>query len=131
MKRERRILGVTGNDKLIVGVLYRGSLWFEGIDVKYLRRSPIKVECVVRSKYLEQAGVILLDEEVFRLIECKVKELHASIRRPIVIVRGEDVLNIYGIDERIRIQKNVPEALRIARKIFYEVLHIMEQLGER
>ncbi len=135
MKRERRLLGITGDDKIVVGVLYRGNLWFESLDVKYLERHPMRVEEIIEQKYLEQARIILLDEVFLKHYDMRErKELLANMKKPIVIIKEDGQFDVHGYGEGISdlcLRSEVPEALRIARKIFYEVRGILRESEKR
>ncbi|MHC1601191.1 MAG: hypothetical protein ACXQTB_02450 [Candidatus Nezhaarchaeales archaeon] len=134
MKREKRILGITGNGKIVVSVLYRGKLWFESLNVKYLEQYPMKIEEVIKSKYLDQARVVSLDEMLLKHYKSEKEQLLATIKKPIVVVKENGQLDILGYDESIRnicLRDNIPEALRIARKIFYEARGIVKELEKR
>ncbi|RLF06059.1 MAG: hypothetical protein DRJ60_04850 [Thermoprotei archaeon] len=135
MKRERRLLGITGDDRIVVGVLYRGNLWFESLDVKCLEKHFMRVKELIEPKYLEQARIILLDEAFLKHYDIKKrKKLLASLRKPIVIIKENGQFDVHGYSEGINnlyLRGEVPEALRIARKIFYEARGIVRELEKR
>jgi len=136
MKRERRLLGITGDDKIIVSVLYRGNLWFESVDVKCLKRYPMKVEELVEIRYLEQARIVFFDEALLKYYDIKMREkLLSHITKPIIIVKEHGQFDVYkSCNEEVRglyLRSEVPEALRIARKIFYEARGILRMPGKR
>jgi len=131
MKRERRVLAITGDEQIMVSVLYRGKLWFESLEIKVLDKER-RADEFLKSKYLDQARIILIDEGFLRCIETDIEKAFSAL-----IARGGDVeLIVVGEGKegvpichekvkRLCVQGNVPEALRVARRIFNEVHNII------
>lgn len=121
MKREQRILAITGDSDILVSVLYRGKMLFESLEVKVLRQK-LSIEDVLKSKYLHQARTIVIDEGVFKIIGDVIKDVMPTLiskeGTKIVIWKG-------GADEASYSQGEIPEALRVAKKIFSEIRDII------
>ncbi|MEM0217365.1 MAG: hypothetical protein QXM73_01245 [Candidatus Nezhaarchaeales archaeon] len=132
MKRERRVLAITGDKEVVVSVLYRGKLWFESVDVKVLRCES-SIEETLRSKYLNQARTILIDEGLLRSYDDLKRALSIlksmEGRVDVIIVKDEVDEQSRGRkkDENTFSQINPLEALRVAKKIFYEVRGVIQK----
>ncbi|MEM4576779.1 MAG: hypothetical protein QW701_04870 [Candidatus Nezhaarchaeales archaeon] len=124
MKREQRVLAITGNGDVLVSVLYRGELLFESLDVKVLKQK-LSVEEALKSEYLYQARTIVIDENVFKSIGDTIKSLLSTLisqkRVKVVIWKG-------GAGEVPYLQGEIPEALRVAKKIFSEIRDIIRNV---
>lgn len=91
IKREIRVLGLAsksrGNRYSIIGVIYRGSLWLDGVlamDLKGGERSEEVVEMVRGSPHHPQIRVILLDDELLHDRELDPYRLHLGAERPVI-----------------------------------------------
>ncbi|MEM0232781.1 MAG: hypothetical protein QXD66_05610 [Candidatus Nezhaarchaeales archaeon] len=132
MKRERRVLAITGDKEIVVSVLYRGKLWFESVDVKVLRCES-SIEETLRSKYLNQARTILVDEGLLKSYDDPERTLSVlksmEGRVDVIIVKDEDYERSRECKkyENTCSQINLLEALRVARKIFYEVRKVIQK----
>ncbi|MDI9619909.1 MAG: hypothetical protein QFX33_03770 [Candidatus Nezhaarchaeota archaeon] len=131
MKRERRVLGITGDETVVVSVLYRGKLWLEALSVKRVKSLPQSIEGLIPPAFLDQAGLIVIDNEfIDRCGDIDVSKL-LSLGRPIMVFGGAKPLNQEGDLGTIKyscIEGSLPEALRAARKIFNEVRRIIGEL---
>jgi len=128
MKREQRVLAIAGDRQVIISVLFRGKLWFESLEVRVLDEKR-KSDEAFRSRYLDQARTILIDEELLRDLEINVEKTFLDISKQrgveIIVVKekkGDDVLISHEKIKRLCVQGDVPEALRVARRIFYEII---------
>ena len=134
MKRERRILAIVGDGQVVIGVLYRGKLWFESLEVKVFNGKRGDVD-IFKSKYLDQARTVLIDEGLLKHFKADSAEaLSALISRrgdiEVIIVREEGKESASLSHEKVKrlcIQGDVPEALRVAKRIFNEVRNIMNK----
>lgn len=93
IKREIRVLGIAskprGSLQTVVGVVYRGSLWLDGVLAINLRgdeASPtLKVAEMIRgSSHHPQIRVILLHRELLRGIRIDPYRLHLEVERPVI-----------------------------------------------
>jgi hypothetical protein len=135
MKREQRVLAIVGNGQVVVSVLYRGRFWFESLEVKVFNGKKESDE-VFSSKYLEQARFVLIDERLLKHFKIDTtKALSALIPRGrevevIVISEGCEESSLFPREKikRLCVQGDVPEALRVARRIFNEVRSIASEI---
>jgi len=124
MKRERRVLAIAGDERVVVGVLYRGKLWFESLEVKVLDKKGV---CeVFKSRYLDQARTILIDEELLKHLKINIEENFSALipKRggvEVIIISEEGASISREKIKKLCVQGDVPEALRVARRIFNEV----------
>jgi len=133
MKREQRVLAIAGDRQVVVSVLFRGKLWFESLEVRVLDGKG-KGDEVFKSRYLDQARTVLVDEGLLRGFEADVEKtfLDVSKKRGVEIIvvkekKGDDVLISHEKIKRLCVQGDVPEALRVARRIFYEIRNIISR----
>ena len=130
LKREARVLGVTGNRDILVKVLYRGKLWFEAAELQ-LRRRDEDLGGLLKSKYLDQARIVFIDEKVIK-DEKDFNSLKKLDKLVIIFREGSHealrggYVNIKGLCSF----NNVPEALRVAREILNEVRHVIGKVHE-
>ena len=131
MKRERRVLAIAGDKQIMVSVLYRGKLWFENLEIKVLDKEK-RVDEFLKLKYLDQARIILVDEGFLKCIETDVEKAFSTlIAREgsvelIIVGEGKESAPIcHEKVKRLCVQGNVPEALRVARRIFNEVHNVI------
>lgn len=131
MKREQRVLAIVGDDRVVVSVLYRGKLWFESLEIRVFNGKGGGV-AVFKSKYLDQVRTILVDERLLKRFKIDSSEAFSALnpRRSIeVIIVGEEGGTSLP-HEKIRrfcVRGDIPEALRVARRIFSEVRDIMSK----
>ncbi|MEM0240088.1 MAG: hypothetical protein QXP29_01320 [Candidatus Nezhaarchaeales archaeon] len=133
MKREQRILAITGDGEVVVSVLYRGRLWFESVDVRILRQES-SIEEVLRSKYFNQARTVVIDERLLMSYDGDLERALATLKSmggkvDVVIVKngGDEHSRERDRHEGTSYQGNFLEALRVARKIFYEVRKVIQE----
>jgi len=130
LKREARVLGVTGNRDILVKVLYRGKLWFEAAELQ-LRQRGEDLGGLLKSKYLDQARIVFIDEKVIK-DEKDFNSLKKLDKLVIIFREGShealrgDYVNIKSLCSF----NNVPEALRVAREILDEVRHVIGKVHE-
>jgi vacuolar-type H+-ATPase subunit F/Vma7 len=131
MKRERRVLAIVGSDQVVVSVLYRGKLWFESLEVRVLNKKRGNYE-ILKLKYLDQARIILINERLSKHFEIDIKGiLLASIPKgrdvEVIVVSEESAPILHEKIKKLCVQGDVPEALRVARRILNELRNIMSK----
>jgi len=133
MKREQRVLAITGDRQVVVCVLFRGKLWFESLEVRVLDGKE-KGDEFFKSRYLDQARTVLVDEGLLKSFEVDVEKIFLDVskkrRVEIILVKekkGDDILISHEKIKRLCVQGDVPEALRVARRIFYEIRNIISR----
>ena len=93
LKRETRILGLSGavtkDVTIIVGVVYRGGAWLDGIVTTVVEENQSysrELERTIRStKQFSQLHAVILSPEL-RLSQQAVTDLHKRIRIPILVI---------------------------------------------
>ncbi len=96
IKREARILGLAAHkvgrgNIVIVGAIYRGSLWLDAVFVckvsskksEYLRSL---VEAVVHSKQYSQIQTAILAKEFRTLVSVDISELSRRLNLPVILL---------------------------------------------
>ena len=98
VKREIRVLGIAskprGNLQTIVGVIYRGSLWLDGVLAINMRgdeASPTLriAEMILESSHHPQIRVILLHRELLRGVRIDPYRLHLEVERPVIALSDD------------------------------------------
>ncbi len=122
-KEEIRVLALepTGSNELL-GVVYRGKYWLDGVfRIKLDRLSATSLSGVLRRiRYYPEIRLLIVDHNLrIRDLQTLERELNLPV---IVIGSGGRIIEAYGIEseEAFRIVKKlsvqgVPEALRVAR----------------
>ena len=143
IKREIRVLGVAakGSSKnyTIVGVVYRGNLWLDGVLTTYSNKADITdtlAQMLVNSPHYGQVRVILLSRENLPTeVSVSAEELSTKTGKPVVLL-GDTVeptstwnngdekatflavgLSIWSAEGILRMSTRegvTPEALRLA-----------------
>lgn len=121
MKKETRILGVSAgySENLrqkrtmeVVGVVFRGRHWLEGVMTKLIRRDDLNAtaqiaEMIMASPHFDQIRLIMTDGSVFEDRRVDTEYLHKSTGIPVVAVakrtKGKKSLksHVKGADEPI------------------------------
>jgi len=124
-KRERRVMGLTGGKNILVKVIYRGALWFEGLEVDVSTNSKLDpVKSILDSKYLGQARVLVVDYDLWQGTS-SLENLRERLGVPLVVMRDEEVDE--ALSDKVNLKglcscSNIPEALRVARLILNEII---------
>ena len=104
MKKESRILGLSAFERTaevipVIGVIFRGSQWFDGIIACHLRPWNHKntsdlARAIIKCKQYSQIHAVILVNEQFSLrTRVYMKTLSTAINRPIIaIVRKRSAL---------------------------------------
>lgn len=129
MKREQRIFAITGDEDVIVGVLYRGKVSFESLDVK-ICRDGLRPSIILDLKYLDQARTIFIDEKLLALFN---EEERRNVLASLLSSRGKNVMIVkepnsdalFNDLNNTCISNYIPEALNVARKILYEIRNVI------
>ena len=117
LKREIRILGLSAAEKkfgfLAVGVVYRGSLWLDGVVSGIIKDSEERVSLVSRiirdcKQYSQLHAVILATKEI---IPSKVLfELFSEVNVPLIMILGHHANRLKPssdtIYSRLRVNKS-------------------------
>jgi len=138
MKRERRVLAIAGDKRIVVSVLYRGRLWFESLEIRVLDKRK-GVDEILKSKYMDQARTILVDEELLKDFETDVERAFSALIpkeggvEVIVVSEGKEgsAPTIHEKIKKLCLRGDVPEALRVARRIFNEMRNVISKTSLR
>ncbi len=98
IKREIRLLGLAskpiGDSHVVVGVVYRGSLWLDGVLALNLRRGEpptLRIARMIReSNHHPQIRVILLHRELLRGLRVDPYGLYLEVERPVIALSSDD-----------------------------------------
>ena len=128
VKKEIRVLGVAVRRKLgyvdIVGIIYRGSAWLDGVLRNYSINHDITraiADMLNLSPHKGQVRVIIINQLPIG-ITVSIEELKIATAKPIILI-GESVTG-YGIGKKITTtimrktiwKAGLPEALMVAYK---------------
>ncbi|MEM2739416.1 MAG: hypothetical protein QXQ29_01260 [Candidatus Bathyarchaeia archaeon] len=130
-KREVRVLGLTyriyGNYGFILGVVFRGRLWLDGILYrKFKIRCDILDELISmldESPHKGQMRVIAIDSSLYSMLGSRgIEMLHTKFKLPIIVFDGAEVIVAIGVSNvedflRVAASEGRVEALRIASAI--------------
>lgn len=152
VKREIRVLGVAasrvGEDSIVVGVVYRGSLWLDGVMKTTTREADLTdalIGLVKGSPHYGQIRVILLSKDKMPPYAIlAIERLHAETNKPVIMLstsrenttftrkrEGESVgfsasgLSRWTAEEVLQttsVDSLTPEALRVADMILSALL---------
>jgi endonuclease V-like protein UPF0215 family len=102
-KREVRILGLSASGEeahamIIIGVVFRGSLWFDGMITCKLESNQkdylqLLTKQIIHSKQYSQLRVVILSKQITTRLNIDIAALAKSIKLPVISIvqrkRGE------------------------------------------
>lgn len=138
-KREVRVLGLTyrtyGNYGFILGVIFRGRLWLDGILYLMLRDRRDALDELMsmldRSSHKGQIRVIAIDSSLYHTLgSCGVEALYTKFKLPIVVFDGVEGVVAIGVSDlegflKVAASNGKVEALRIASMIADRLLELL------
>jgi endonuclease V-like protein UPF0215 family len=95
LKRETRILGLSGTTirdrTIIVGVVFRGSLWLDGVvasslDTVVRNYNPEIIRAIESSKQYPQLHAIILSRRLSRSRKISIRDLARRTRLPVIAI---------------------------------------------
>jgi len=144
VKAEIRVLGVAagrvGEDSIVVGVVYRGGLWLDGVLKARTHGADLTdalIGMVKGSPHSGQIRVIILNQDGMPPDSVvKIERLHAETNKPVIMLtpkgenapftwkRGGESVGFYALGlsrwtaeevlKRASVDGPIPEALRVA-----------------
>ncbi len=99
VKKEVRILGlgataVIKNRTVVIGVVFRGNLWLDGmvatsLDLKKQDHISIVSRLITRSKQYSQLRAVILSKQLFPNEKIRITDLARSIKLPVIRIIGK------------------------------------------